>query len=147
MTERGCSVTFEGKTCTMTMKGKTFLFGRRHGKLWRLNHNDSEECFFSAAEGFCNSNVSHDLWHQRYGHLSYGNLDILNRKNMVEGLGALDTKNPPKETCEGCIMGKHNRSPFPKKSSRVTKKPLELVHSDVCGPISVESIGGSRYFH
>ena len=67
-------------------------------------------------------------------------------ENMVDGLGNLDSKNPPNEACEGCIMGKHNRSPFPKKSSRVTKKPLELVHSDVCGPISVESIGGSRYF-
>ena len=43
-------------------------------------------------------------------------------------------------------MGKHSRSPFPKKSSRVTTKPLELVHSDVCGPMSVDSIGGSRYF-
>ena len=146
MTERGCSVTFEGKTCTLTMKGKTFLFGRRHGKLWRLNNCEREECFFSAADGFCSNNVSLDLWHQRYGHLSYGNLDILNRKNMVKGLGGLDSKNPPTETCEGCIMGKHNRSPFPKKSSRVATKPLELIHTDVCGPMSIESIGGSRYF-
>ena len=27
-----------------------------------------------------------------------------------------------------------------------TQRKLELVHSDVCGPLQVESIGGSRYF-
>ena len=27
-----------------------------------------------------------------------------------------------------------------------SKRKLELVHSDVCGPLQVESIGGSRYF-
>ena len=146
MTERGCSVTFEGKLCTLTMKGKTFLFGQRYGKLWRLNNCEGEECFFTAASDFCTNNVSLELWHQRYGHLSYGNLDILHRKDMVEGLRGIDPKNPPCEKCEGCIMGKHCRSPFPKKSLRVTTKPLELLHSDVCGPMSVDSIGGSRYF-
>ena len=65
---------------------------------------------------------------------------------MVEGLGNIASTDQSSEKCEGCIMGKHNRSPFPKKSSRVTTKPLELVHSDVCGPMSVDSIGGSRYF-
>ena len=44
------------------------------------------------------------------------------------------------------LTGKHHRTPFPKHSTRVTNKPLELIHSDVCGPTSVPSIGGSRYF-
>ena len=147
MTERGCSITFEGKMCTLKMEGKTFLFGQRYGKLWRLNNCENEDCFFTTASEFCSNNVSIELWHQRYGHLSYGNLDILHRKNMVDGLGGINSKSPPcDDKCEGCIMGKHSRSPFPKKSSRVTTKPLELVHSDVCGPMSVDSIGGSRYF-
>ena len=147
MTERGCSVTFEGKVCTLKLKGKTFLFGQRYGKLWRMNNCENEECFFAAASEFCNNSVSLELWHQRYGHLSYGNLNILNTNNMVEGLSGIDSKSPPcDEKCEGCIMGKHNRAPFPKKSSRVTTKPLELVHTDVCGPMSVDSIGRSRYF-
>ena len=38
------------------------------------------------------------------------------------------------------------RTPFPKHSTRVTSKSLKLIHSDVCGPMSVPSIGGSRYF-
>ena len=41
---------------------------------------------------------------------------------------------------------KIKRVPFPKKSERKTSRPLELVHSDVCGPFHVDSVGGSRYF-
>ena len=44
-----------------------------------------------------------------------------------------------------CVMGKQHRKPFPKKSS-IASQPLDLVYSDVCGPISPTSIGGSRYF-
>lgn len=47
--------------------------------------------------------------------------------------------------CEVCIKGKMYRNPFPKKSSRVSGM-LELIHSDVCGPMRVASIGGTRYF-
>ena len=43
-------------------------------------------------------------------------------------------------------FGKNHRQPFPKKSERETSQPLELVHSDICGPMQVESVGGSKYF-
>ena len=43
-------------------------------------------------------------------------------------------------------MGKQHRQPFPKKSQSRSSQPLELIHSDVCGPMSVNSVGGSRYF-
>ena len=48
--------------------------------------------------------------------------------------------------CEGCMTGKQTRLPFPKKSERTKTKPLELVHSVVCGPMNVSSMGKSRYF-
>ena len=147
ITEKGSIVTFGDGICTVKMKGKHFLLGQRHGKLWRVPCQE-EQCFLSAAESFTASakEISIELWHQRYGHLSYGNLDILNRKKMVNGLGDINSKNLPNDNCEGCILGKHNRSPFPKKSASSTTQPLDLIHSDVCGPMSVESIGGSRYF-
>lgn len=37
------------------------------------------------------------------------------------------------------------RNHFPKKSSRKTDI-LDLIHSDVCGPMRVASLGGSKYF-
>ena len=38
-----------------------------------------------------------------------------------------------------------NRSPFYPVGVRSSEK-LQLVHSDVCGPVSTESLGGNRYF-
>ena len=141
ITDRGSTITFKGKSCTLTMNDKVYNLGQRHGKLWHL-HCENEECFSVTS---ASSHVSPELWHQRYAHLSHGKLRELHRKEMVVGLD-YDPKAAEKCVCEGCIMGKHHRTPFPKHSTRVTTKPLELIHSDVCGPMSVPSIGGSRYF-
>ena len=43
-------------------------------------------------------------------------------------------------------MGKEKRMTFPKKSLHESTEVLELVHTDVCGPMNVPSVGGSRYF-
>lgn len=37
------------------------------------------------------------------------------------------------------------RVPF-NKTRPITKKQLERVHRDVCGPMDTETIGGYRYF-
>ena len=47
--------------------------------------------------------------------------------------------------CEGCVEGKMQCKPFKPLTHQQSKRKLELVHSDVCGPLQVESIGGSRY--
>ena len=48
--------------------------------------------------------------------------------------------------CEPCVFGKHHRAPFPKKSDRKTTRPLELIHTDVCGKVSTASFSGCYYF-
>lgn len=59
---------------------------------------------------------------------------------MVQGLD-FDTKSDTgKETiCESCIMGKQNRDSFDKSFKFRSTRPLELVHTDVCGQMSVDS--------
>ncbi len=49
-------------------------------------------------------------------------------------------------SCVGCIYGKGHQAPIPKKSTSPSSAQLELVHSDVLGPVDVPSLGGSRYF-
>jgi len=42
--------------------------------------------------------------------------------------------------CKGCVMGKYTKIAFPSSDSR-SKGILDLIHSDVYGPISAVSIG------
>jgi len=66
---------------------------------------------------------------------------------MVTGIHveADDFEQAGKEVCQPCVQAKQARFPFPTSTS-TSKEPMELVHMDVCGPLSVQSPGGSRYF-
>ncbi|CAJ2633694.1 unnamed protein product [Trifolium pratense] len=83
------------------------------------------------------------LWHLRFGHLNFGGLELLSKKEMVRGLPYI---NHPNQVCEGCLLGKQFKMSFPKESSSRAQKPLELIHTDVCGPIKPRSLGKSNYF-
>ncbi|CAA7032830.1 unnamed protein product [Microthlaspi erraticum] len=56
-----------------------------------------------------------ELWHHRYGHLSYNGLTTLHNKEMVVGLPDIQ---PVKATCEACVKGKQHRVAFPKQTKR-----------------------------
>ncbi|XP_076929254.1 uncharacterized protein LOC143593534 [Bidens hawaiensis] len=79
------------------------------------------------------------IWHLRYGHCHCHGLKLLHDKSMVHGMPNIR----PIDTCEGCVMGKQSRDSFPSKSWRASKK-LELIHTDVCGPMQVSSLGGNK---
>jgi hypothetical protein len=49
------------------------------------------------------------------------------------------------QLCDVCVITKHPRAPFPKQAKYRADKPLELVHSDLCGPIKPTTPGGRRY--
>ena len=82
------------------------------------------------------------LWHERYGHLSHQGMKTLQSKDMVRGLPNFEAQ---KFTCSDCLVGKQPRKPMPKKSSWRAEGVLELIHSDICGPISPISNSGMRY--
>ncbi|GAU26945.1 hypothetical protein TSUD_06170, partial [Trifolium subterraneum] len=86
-------------------------------------------------------NSEAQLWHQRYDHLSFKGMKILAQKNMVHGLP--DVKEP-NQSCTHCMKGKQQRDYVPKKSSWRASTKLELIHSDICGPINPESNGKKR---
>ena len=49
-------------------------------------------------------------------------------------------------SCEPCIDGKLHKKKFPIKERKRAGKPLELVHSDVCGKMKNKSLSGKQYF-
>ena len=49
------------------------------------------------------------------------------------------------DACKPCLMGKMIKTPFSGIMEQATDL-LEIIHTDVCGPMSVEAHGGYRYF-
>ena len=84
------------------------------------------------------------LWHARFGHLNFASLLRLQKSEMVSSLPKLEA--PVKHVCEGCILGKMQRASFPKDGSVRAERKLQLVHSDVCGPMQTPSFGNYLYF-
>ncbi len=82
-----------------------------------------------------------DVWYQRLGHLNQQHFNTL---SLASGM-KLSTASKL-SFCEGCMEGKMQRKSFKHVIHHQSKKKLELIHSDVCEPLQVESIGGSRYF-
>jgi hypothetical protein len=82
-----------------------------------------------------------ELWHKRMGHLHHRALPIL--REIVTGLPEFSIEQHG--VCRGCMLGKHAKAAFPSSEHR-SKGILDLVHSDVCGPMSVASIIGSMYY-
>ncbi|KAI9152926.1 hypothetical protein LWI28_003161 [Acer negundo] len=83
------------------------------------------------------------LWHLRYGHLNFESLKQLGSKKMVKGLPNIHHLN---ELCESCVLSKQHRNSFGKKANWRATMPLELVHTDVCGPLTPVSNGQNQYF-
>jgi hypothetical protein len=82
------------------------------------------------------------LWHQILGHIGEKGLRTLHGKDMVEGMSnfILDF-----DFCEHCIYSKQNRVRFQSGATR-EKGILELIHSDVFGPVPIPSLGKSVYY-
>ena len=83
------------------------------------------------------------LWHLPFFHLHHGGLKELAKKNMVHGLPNMDFEG---KICEECVLSKHARTTIQKKTEFLAKQPLELIHIDICGPITLESFSGKMYF-
>jgi hypothetical protein len=77
-----------------------------------------------------------NLWHERFGHINYRSLQQLCNQHMVTGPPLVSCRDG---VCAGCVLGKHHRDNFDKRASWHASGPLQLVHSDLCGPLSSPS--------
>jgi len=52
----------------------------------------------------------------------------------------------PKTICKECVDWKQTRNNFQEMLPQKSAAKLDIIHSDVCGPMQVDTLGGSRYF-
>eukprot|EP00253_Pinus_taeda_P026369 PITA_26369 len=139
---QGVKTVFEKDTCKMVRGALVLMQGVRIGNLYKLQGSTGvDRCNSSmvpenGAENLVVSREKTMLWHQRLGDIGEKGHRILHGKGMVEDMSnsSLDF-----DFCENCVYGKKNRVNFPSSGKR-TKHILELVHSDVLGPVKVPSL-------
>ena len=57
-----------------------------------------------------------------------------------------ESKEAPDPICEPCIMGKQTRKAVPRGPGERATRPLELVHTDLKGPMPVASREGANLY-
>lgn len=146
-TNRGLDFKFCADRCEINHDGRTVASASSVGdSIYYLNGWSKTASTQGNTALVARGKETPQLWHERFGHLGYDNLARLTK--MVRGIhtSAEEFKAAGNEDlCEPCTMGKQHRLPF-KASSSVAKRPLALVHTDVCGPLPVTSKGGNNYF-
>lgn len=81
-----------------------------------------------------NSRDQGEIWHRRMVHIHHGELKFL--CEIVIGVPEVSTKHD--DVCKGCVVEKFLKADFPRSDTR-SKAVLDLVHSDICGPMSMKS--------
>lgn len=82
------------------------------------------------------------MWHARLGHIGGDSMKAMVSKDLVIGIPKFQVQ---KETCSSCLLGKQARRVFPQATSFHAEKILELIHGDLCGPITPLTAARNRY--
>ncbi len=134
----GLTTSFHSKRCQIYNGEKLLATATMKGNLYELDtYPTSKE---TALVG-----NSIEVWHHRLAHIQPSTILEMSKSQAVQGLN-IENSSRKLSNCTGCVLGKGHRAPIPKKSDTRAQKPLELVHSDVNGPLDITSLGGSRYF-
>ncbi|KAK4397649.1 Retrovirus-related Pol polyprotein from transposon TNT 1-94 [Sesamum angolense] len=127
------------KNCFYLMKdGSSHLLGKLNNGLYILQRSD---WIMTAQNKRKLENLENSqIWHARLGHISQDRMKRLVDSNSLE-IDNLD--NLP--ACESCLKVKMTKMPFAGQS-KLANGLLDLIHTDVCGPLNTQARGGFSYF-
>jgi len=137
-----CGYTFEFGNGKLVVYFNSIIVGSGvlYDGLYMLNLNDMS---VNSVIGHKRSRVDENssmLWHRRLGHISRPRIERLIKEGILHDLDFSDF-----DTCVDCVKGKLTakvRNTGANRSDNV----LELIHTNICGPITPTSMGGYRYF-
>lgn len=149
MTNAGCSVVFSKNkavvnspkigTTIVAEKESDGLYYVRPSKIKQSNNLTTETSQIKTAD------TSIENWHKKLGHMNVRDMKQALKNGSLIGLSFNANEALPE--CETCIKAKMHRVPAPSvTTTQRTSERLQIVHSDVCGPISTPTLGLNRYF-
>lgn len=139
LAEKGVRAEFDADQCRLVYNGSVIATADRTSGLYRLNVAEKS---LQVSDKQHNGDCLH-TWHRRLGHRDPDVIGDIERRTLATGMkikpcGIL-------KTCECCVEGKMARPAFPQAAEKKSKAVLDIVHSDVCGPMTT-SPGGCRYY-
>jgi len=135
MEERGAEVSFKRGMSIIKIDEKISACGTRKNGLYHLHVAPMSDVAAVA---------SLKLWHERLGHVNVAGVKRMIKNKDVDGLEC--TSMVVKDICEPCVYGKAAMTPIPSAGGVYVTRRLQLVHSELWGPMSEPSRGGALYF-
>lgn len=135
LVQKGFRVEFIGEQC-FVQKGKSrFIMAEFNNQLYEVRE---------VAKAFkANVSIQEELcvheWHRRLAHRNLRDIRSMKKDGLLIRECACDSE------CIECFKGKMPRKSFPKKAKPVNEV-LDVVVSDLCGPMRVESVGRKLYY-
>nr|GEY04857.1 retrovirus-related Pol polyprotein from transposon TNT 1-94 [Tanacetum cinerariifolium] len=128
-------VAFRKSTCFIRdLKGNDLLIGSHGTDLYSITLHDTN--FPNPIYLMAKATSSQAwLWHRRLSHLNFDTINLLSKNDIVVGLPKL--KFVKDHLCSSCELGKANRKSFDTKLTPSSKRRLQLLHMDLCGPMRV----------
>lgn len=143
LTAQGFKVSFDKNSCLIMNKSgtKQIAIGDQTGNLYKLRKTESA----NLVQEHKTSGCVH-FWHRVLGHRDINVVKGLAKGGLVEGIDIAECDDKCNDDqCAICLEGKLTRMKFPQQSQNKSKAVLDLVHSDVCGPMQTLSASGKRY--
>ena len=137
----GLHVRFTKSGCSIrTSRNKLVLQATAHNDIYSVHASpQSSESAYSVTTG-TSGPLSWTTAHARMGHLNPRAMQTMHDKSMAIGLTAPSDGSPVDiDQRAGCLAGKSHRRPFPSEATHRATRPLQLIHSDVCGPVQTGS--------
>ena len=123
-----------GKARLLDEKGKLIGSGTQtKGNLFYLELGECS-CFIAQIEESW-------LWHRRLCHVNFDNLVKISKFKKVRGIPNI--KKPKISLCKTCQIGKMGKTSFKSKNYQ-SEEVLKIVHTNLCGPIGIESYTGEK---
>ncbi len=125
------------KMIISTLGGKPVLTGTEFNNVYYVDGKVYIEQVNSAT-----ATNEMQLWHKCLGHINADNLWFMIQNHTVQGLTSTSSE---LEFCESCAINKLTHLPFP-SGGNWTNDKLQIIHSDLCGPMKTQTIQGNHYF-
>ncbi|KAL1207757.1 Retrovirus-related Pol polyprotein from transposon TNT 1-94 [Cardamine amara subsp. amara] len=138
-TEAGCDIRLKGGYLTMRdAQGKLLAKApRSKNRLYKVCMDFQDNACLNLL-----SISESNRWHARFGHINLETIKSMKQRELVQGLPQVKFE---KEICSSCLFGKQTRQTFPQATSYRASTILELVHGDLCGPITPSTVAGNRF--